>query len=396
MRTSWLVAAVLLAISGCTASDPYSRVNPVVYLCSNGSVADDAKICPTFAPTEVVKTECVFWQRSGFFDRAFGSMTFGDGSSDRNMCFYERAYLNQGVVDSLDQTAFRTVRPPRAPTDSETSDPSADEEADFQLTPAFERRRNETIDNLLNISDYNCNNFLERLFAKQTGVSFAKGLVNVVTSASAALTGFASVPAAAALNAANASLGGGLDAINSDVYYSKTAPDIAQAIRNKRAQLRDDIKLRELGTTPAAIGARAAEGAKARADLAAKTCDSDKTATQAHQKAAAAGNKSAIKKLSGDVDKQVKDCQAASDAAEIAKDAQDAATKLAAASTEIKSPQTPYTISAGTTDVINYDAQCSMLGGLSNLSQAVAATNPSPTVSKPTPSAAATPKPKGG
>ena len=276
MRTTWLAVAIALAMTSCTAADPYARVNPVTYLCSNSGDPDDARVCPSFqkpgtSEPEVIEPRCVFWQKSGPVDRVFSAATFGESSSTLDMCFYERAYVNETEVDKIDRDASEPVPTPQStpeadPATSEPGDTSGGEQADFRLKRSFENQRNEIIDDLLNISDSNCNNFLNRLFAKQTGVSFAKGLVNVVTSASAALTGFASVPAAAALNAGNASLGGGLDAINTDMYYSKTAPDIAQAIRNKRAQLREDITLRELGTTAAAIGAKAAEGAKAKAD----------------------------------------------------------------------------------------------------------------------------------
>jgi hypothetical protein len=321
------------------------------------------------------------------------------------MCFYDRAYVDQEKLDRFDRNAFEIIATPKPSVDpARQADTSDDQQPVSQLKPEFERQRNEIIGYLLNISDSNCNNFLDRLFAKQTSVSFVKGLTNVVTSPGAALTAFASVPAAAGLNATNAIFSGGADAINTDIYYSKTAPDIAQAIRNRRAQIREDITLRELGTTPAAVGHKASESAQAKAKTAQEACAAAEKATKTdadkvtNKKFSAKTKAAAIKKLSTDIKSQITRCQESIDAAASAKDAQDAATKLASASTQFKASLTPYTLSTGIADVIEYDSQCSMLGGLSNLSQAVAATNPEPMTSKQStsaaPSTAPTPKPK--
>jgi hypothetical protein len=253
MRKSCLFVVTLLTMDSCTAADPHSRVNPVVYLCSSGTNVpqDGLNVWPKFDEiasrrvypnntSNILKTQCVLSQHSGWVDRIFSGFIFGDKSTGLEMCFFERAYVDEPMVDSVDQSAFLSSWA-RFLNTVAVSDPPSNKQIKYELSPAFDRQRNSIIDQLLNISDFNRNNFLERLFGKQTGASFVNGSVGVVTSASAALTGSTGVPAAAASNAGNASLGGDLGAINSDVYYSKTVPDIAQAIQNKRTQLRESI-----------------------------------------------------------------------------------------------------------------------------------------------------------
>jgi hypothetical protein len=227
------------------------------------------------------------------------------------------------------------------------------------------------IEQLINLSDSNCNNFLGRLFAKETGTSFARTLVNVVSSATAAVTGFVSVPAATGMNASNLAAGGGLDAINTNIYYSKTAPDIAKSILIKRKEIRDAIAARELGKTAAQSADESAKNARANAKAAAASCeDRKKESKDAAKKPATVG---------AAIDQAANACKAAEEADSAAKDAADAASKADSAQS-LKPLEGPYMISDAISDVMEYDSYCSMLGGLMSLSSAVnaqaAATTP--------------------
>jgi len=395
---------------GCASSDPVARVQPAIVLCagSPGSSTEEnpppkslQSECPeTPRPSQdvligdIFTTECAL-SNEGYFTRSTGP---------RPICFYKQAYVFQQNVEKADMKGWPSSTPtpsdrgpaaadpaaarstaPASPTSpSSSAEAAAPRSAPTPDLPAdFKQKRHEVIQQLINVSDSNCNNFMGRLFASETGSSFARALVNVVSSATAAVTGFISVPTAAAMNAGNIAAGGGLDAVNSNIYYSKTAPDIAMSILNKRQQIRAEIAEREAGKSTVQAAASAADEAKAKAKSAATLCEDKKKTSDAAGDAAgsrairgkangskAAAGKASVSDARGDA---IAACTAANEADSAARDADYAAGKAASAQSQssLQPLAGPYMISDGIRDVIEYDSYCSMLGGLMSLSSAV-------------------------
>jgi len=408
MRYILLLLTLLppLVSLGCASSDPIARVQPAIVLCSAGQPSQNPKDlmseCPETPQSssdgsigDIFTTECALSKE--------GPLTLATGP--RPICFYKQAYVFQRNVEKADMNAWATPSPTPSDRGPAAGDPAATERSTAaihrasapspseaasptststpELSADFKRKRNEVIQQLISVSDSNCTNFMGRLFASETGSSFARALVNVVSSATAAVTGFISVPTAAAMNAGNIAAGGGLDAVNTNIYYSKTAPDIAMSILNKRQQIRAEIAEREAGKSAVQAAAAAADEAKAKAKSAATSCENKKKQSDAAGKGAsgkraagkaAAGKAGAGKEAAGDAtDDAVDACTAANEADSAARDADYAAGKAASAQSQssLQPLAGPYMISDGIRDVIEYDSYCSMLGGLMSLSSAV-------------------------
>lgn len=97
-------------------------------------------------------------------------------------------------------------------------------------------QRTNIFSTLLGISEMNCNNWLQRVFANKAGLDFGKGLMSdIMTGVSAGIVTL-SAPASAVLNGVNLVSSKGVDNFNKTYFYDKTFQAMEAAIRAERAK----------------------------------------------------------------------------------------------------------------------------------------------------------------
>lgn len=107
-----------------------------------------------------------------------------------------------------------------------------------------------TVYQVLNQSDQNCNTWHARVFAFRTGTSFAGNFSQQVLGTGGAVAGLLSGPAAAGVSAGNAALNAFMTNLNTSYYFNKYMDQIDTQIATARQQKASDIIAR-LPQTPA-------------------------------------------------------------------------------------------------------------------------------------------------
>ncbi len=99
-----------------------------------------------------------------------------------------------------------------------------------------QKTRTKIFSTLMGISEMNCNNWLQRVFANKAGLDFGKGLMSdIMTGVSAGIVTL-SAPASAVLNGVNLVSSKGVDNFNKTYFYDKTFQAMEAAIRAERAK----------------------------------------------------------------------------------------------------------------------------------------------------------------
>jgi hypothetical protein len=103
---------------------------------------------------------------------------------------------------------------------------------------------------VLQISDYNCTNFLSRAFALKTSTGFFRSLINGAVSSTAAVISLAGAPAlvTSGISAGNAVIGGGVDSLNSEYFAGQTFNAFETGIRARREVLLTNVRQRLCAT----------------------------------------------------------------------------------------------------------------------------------------------------
>lgn len=187
---------VALVVVGCTFTEPRIRAEPVIFRPVTST--------PGASTSSGLVEHCAEWHPC--IVRAYDWMQGVDGGE----CIYD-TFTYQSVVDELGKPD--AVQP--------------------------------TVYQILDTSDYNCINFLNRAFALRVNGSFFKDLVSTGISSTAAVVSLVG-PAVitSGLSAGNAVIGGGFSAFLSNYFANKGMIDLITDIINSRHRIRERIQPR--------------------------------------------------------------------------------------------------------------------------------------------------------
>lgn len=101
--------------------------------------------------------------------------------------------------------------------------------------------RDKAIAYLLNVSETNCTNFLDRSFASKAGMDVTKGLTEDVATGIGAMTAFNTPAVTAALGITNLVVGKTVDNVTSTFYFNQTFQAFEAAVLTERARLKSEI-----------------------------------------------------------------------------------------------------------------------------------------------------------
>lgn len=101
--------------------------------------------------------------------------------------------------------------------------------------------RDKAIAYLLNVSESNCTNFLDRAFANKAGMDVTKGLVEDVATGIGTVTAFNTPTVTAALGITNLVVGKTVDNVSSTFYFNQTFQAFEAAVITERARIKSEI-----------------------------------------------------------------------------------------------------------------------------------------------------------
>lgn len=101
--------------------------------------------------------------------------------------------------------------------------------------------RDKAIAYLLNVSETNCANFLDRAFANKAGMDVTKGLAEDVATGIGTVTAFNTPAVTAALGITNLVVGKTVDNVTSTFYFNQTFQAFEAAVITERARIKSEI-----------------------------------------------------------------------------------------------------------------------------------------------------------
>jgi len=101
--------------------------------------------------------------------------------------------------------------------------------------------RDKAIAYLLNVSETNCTNFLDRAFANKAGMDVTKGLAADVATGIGTVTAFNTPAVTAALGITNLVVGKTADNVSSTFYFNQTFQAFEAAVITERVRLKSEI-----------------------------------------------------------------------------------------------------------------------------------------------------------
>lgn len=209
-RVVLLLSFAACLTAGCTFNEPRVRPEPVIHLNQPDFWVRRGLATQNPQLFDNVEVTCAEWHSASatWIFAPLGSLLSG-ASSANDECIYATADLQK--LPKFDKGDVRF--------------------ADMTLT-------------LLNLSDYDCTQFLARAFAFKTNATFMQNLVNSSVSGTAAVTAFTSGVATSGLSVGNAVIGNALHAMNSNYFAGKSFDVMETAIRARREILRTRIRER--------------------------------------------------------------------------------------------------------------------------------------------------------
>lgn len=110
--------------------------------------------------------------------------------------------------------------------------------------------RDKAIAYLLNVSETNCSNFLDRAFANRSELDMAKNLGQDIATGVGTLTAFNTPAVTAALGLTNLVVGKSTDNINSTYYLNQTFQAFEAAVATERARIKSEILAKQANRPP--------------------------------------------------------------------------------------------------------------------------------------------------
>lgn len=101
--------------------------------------------------------------------------------------------------------------------------------------------RDKAIAYLLNVSETNCANFLDRAFANKAGIDATKTLTQDISTGVGAIAAFSTPAVTATLGMANLVIGKTADNISSTFYFNQTFQAFEAAVITERARIKSEI-----------------------------------------------------------------------------------------------------------------------------------------------------------
>jgi hypothetical protein len=195
---------VSVGVADCTYSEPRIRPEPALYFDYRAnSIALSEKINALPQGNEL-KTELS--ARCAEYNSSFYTYTSG-----------ALADILTGTTGPRRQCVYITV----------DADSVANLASKADQDPQLEKS---VVYTLLDVSDYDCANFLASAFAFRTGATFFQKLVSTTLSGTSAVTAFASATATSGLSIGNAVLGSAVSQMSSEYYADQTFNAMETAI----------------------------------------------------------------------------------------------------------------------------------------------------------------------
>lgn len=238
MRNITVLAATAVALAGCADSAHYLRSRPVTYFpgeqSSSETLSSEKPISKNLAVpkplNQLITLHCVKEEAS----------PYADGNTQFTECLYVSAEFNP-LWSGTEKADVDTSKPASKKAGS-TKKKGATLNSEQDLAVSY----------LLDISDMNCSNFMQRAFAMRSSAGFANNLTRDLAAGFGAVTAFSSPALSAGLGVTSLIVGSGVKSFDAEYFLNESFQAMESAIAAERLRIRTSILLNRANPDPAA------------------------------------------------------------------------------------------------------------------------------------------------